>query len=646
MDPNWIASTYGERLRRSVADPAAEIGTGKPMDVTTAGFLTGSLGQLYAAPAASAVQVYQAASMWREDEENTARAKRWLEELKPKPATEGTLAQMIYSIGTIAPQAIAGYVGGSAVFGGLPFTGAAGAAGFSGAVQGTIAYDELRQKLDKETALKASLIIGGITGIGAAVPASLAGRGLSTDLIYTIAANTGLGMVERAGVSSTLARAGYSQLSKQYEAFDAEAMTADTILGLAFMGLSRRHYQAYGGLAELGREFEKRVEDVTPPTSFAAPHEIQMSAPSIRAAIQADYMTTGKVLTMLGLPVDGKSHMVGLQILGDTMEQIFLKGKRPGEIETAMFPVMEVAVHPDGSFVKPPQLLRAEAQTDAAIARGRSEVEKPEVIKPKPKEDYTPEQKRTLEALKSQTGYAEVGGRLLRDEATGDVTGRTSWVPKMEWWPDRPKGLTEKQAIAAMDKAAKGEPLTKREKRLVDYMLEMEAKTADPTSRYAEFVPTPAELLDAGIKVGDEQSAADIARIAMAGEKMGEAWLERKAIQHGDDYRNFMLDIMEANGERIIPETVGSREAGIATETADAARKYGAETGEKYVDGKTQDEILAASILGDNPDAVTINDKGEQVSLSDELKSINQEMKMIETENAAIREYLMCLRGL
>jgi diguanylate cyclase (GGDEF)-like protein len=78
-----------------------------------------------------------------------------------------------------------------------------------------------------------------------------------------------------------------------------------------------------------------------------------------------------------------------------------------------------------------------------------------------------------LEAMKGETGWAQVGGKVLRDATTDQVTGRTSWIPNSDWWPGRPKGLKEDEVHTAVDKALAGQPLRKREQSMVEYMTQV-----------------------------------------------------------------------------------------------------------------------------------------------------------------------------
>jgi hypothetical protein len=111
---------------------------------------------------------------------------------------------------------------------------------------------------------------------------------------------------------------------------------------------------------------------------------------------------------------------------------------------------------------------------------------KDEVIVPSPSTQATDtpmpvQAARDLASLKGEIGWAEKGGRILREQPKtveemrdkdfrGDVVGRTKWVPLSDFWPGRPdKKLTQRQADAAIDKAIKGEKLSPIEQRFIDY---------------------------------------------------------------------------------------------------------------------------------------------------------------------------------
>ncbi len=113
-----------------------------------------------------------------------------------------------------------------------------------------------------------------------------------------------------------------------------------------------------------------------------------------------------------------------------------------------------------------------------------------------------------LESMKGETGWAQEGGRLIRDPDTQAVTGRTGWVPNADWWAGRPKGLKEAQVHAAVDKALAGEALSKPEARMVQFM-------SDVHDERVAMAQTHAQLREAVPELAEQPAAAvDITLLA------------------------------------------------------------------------------------------------------------------------------------
>jgi hypothetical protein len=91
-----------------------------------------------------------------------------------------------------------------------------------------------------------------------------------------------------------------------------------------------------------------------------------------------------------------------------------------------------------------------------------------------------PEVRGELERMGGEAGWDEVGGRLLRDQ-DGNVTGRTRWIPRAEWWQGRPdpKRMNEKAVRETVRKALAGEPLSRGEQRMIDYLTEVAQRRVD-----------------------------------------------------------------------------------------------------------------------------------------------------------------------
>jgi len=99
------------------------------------------------------------------------------------------------------------------------------------------------------------------------------------------------------------------------------------------------------------------------------------------------------------------------------------------------------------------------------------------------------EHRQALEGARADIGWVQRGGTLMRDPRTaidpdspdahreGDVVGRTPWIGSDLWRhrPDAGGKVTEAEARLAIDKALAGEPMTARQKRFVQYVLNSEA---------------------------------------------------------------------------------------------------------------------------------------------------------------------------
>lgn len=108
-----------------------------------------------------------------------------------------------------------------------------------------------------------------------------------------------------------------------------------------------------------------------------------------------------------------------------------------------------------------------------------------------PAADFTDVHRGELGRLPGEVGWAERGGRMIRDRqdtgAGGEVVGRTQWVPKSDFWPryraNDPNPLTEAQAREAFRKFDAGEPLGKREQR---FMAEAHRSAAARAAEYMD----------------------------------------------------------------------------------------------------------------------------------------------------------------
>jgi GGDEF domain-containing protein len=128
------------------------------------------------------------------------------------------------------------------------------------------------------------------------------------------------------------------------------------------------------------------------------------------------------------------------------------------------------------SDVAPPfatQTSSAAATADQRVtvpAEAKTTVNAPNLLPGDATSELNEQQIASLEGMRNAGGWAQEGGRVLRDEA-GQVSGRTSWLPKQDWWQGRPHALSERATQRTIDKLLEGRPLAKRERDMADYLL-------------------------------------------------------------------------------------------------------------------------------------------------------------------------------
>lgn len=140
----------------------------------------------------------------------------------------------------------------------------------------------------------------------------------------------------------------------------------------------------------------------------------------------------------------------------------------------------------------------------------------------------------------TESGWWQEGGRVLRDEASGEVNGRTGWIPNAEWWPGRPGGYSAKQVQSIIAKAIAGEHLGGTQQRLVEYMTEVaDARVAnEPYLPHRGAFEGLDEHLHAG-NVQDEHETAMVTRLAL----IDEAAVDNLARHFEDDHAGFLREV-------------------------------------------------------------------------------------------------------
>ena len=121
-------------------------------------------------------------------------------------------------------------------------------------------------------------------------------------------------------------------------------------------------------------------------------------------------------------------------------------------------------------------------------------------------------------------GWSEKGGSLLRDER-GNVTGRTKWIARDEWWAAYKSAgngtLTEKEAKEQLKNAIDGKPLSAGGRRLIEFIREYHA---DQNSSLAEsgWLLDAVDLEDSGFDDLSEQERITAQLQAEASRDLGE----------------------------------------------------------------------------------------------------------------------------
>jgi hypothetical protein len=144
-----------------------------------------------------------------------------------------------------------------------------------------------------------------------------------------------------------------------------------------------------------------------------------------------------------------------------------------------------------------------------------------------------------LRAMADEAGWAQVGGRVVRDGDVdartgfqgGDVTGRTKWIPRADWWKGAPKqGGPEayKSAVVKLTNGAPVDALDANERRALEFMLgeiednmpglaaraaELNARTGVPVEVFQRLRSRATEMAHKSSLAGDKNKAAVAAEI-------------------------------------------------------------------------------------------------------------------------------------
>jgi hypothetical protein len=276
-------------------------------------------------------------------------------------------------------------------------------------------------------------------------------------------------------------------------------------------------------------------------------------------------------------------------------------------------PVAEAApVTQESSIPATPEAIDAAMVQNLTVARDvHAEVQaKIDYIDPRLE---NPEVRDWFDRMRTETGWVEEGGKVLRDGEDGAVIGRTKWIPNYEWWAGRPDSLNDADTVKAIDKALRGEKLNAKEKRMAQYLVDV----AQERVRSDDYWPSADELNVSGLADNDSMQVAMVAR---ASEFDADA-VERLAIQHENDDAAFMRGVKELlDGKDQDTQAGGSGRADQQTEV-----RAGAAAESQDVDAY---RARVEALTKEQPDLIArLDEAGQPVKLSDELEMIRKQAR-------------------
>ena len=487
----------------------------------------------------------------------------------------------------------------------------------------SVAEDMARKGVDAGTA----------QAIGAAQAAGL-GLGIWVPILGKTLAQRGL--VGGAGfnvVQGGATRAISAQLAEgtaaegDFKTFDPTALTLDVLLGAAFGGIAHINPR----MRAEGEAWQKRL------TEWGAklkPSEVDALA-TLR---QAQHLNAD---SMPGKPVDVADTNAHVDRMRQAIDD--LANDRPVNVEDMPAPRFEADAARAAEANAAVKAMQDEARAEGVVLE---ENVLPKVSPQETAPDIAdPVYRASIEAMANETGWAEVGGRMIRNE-DGSVS-RTAWVPNAEWWPGRPKELSEAKAKQAIQKALAGEPLKPAEQRLVDYMLDYARERVVPAMRVFEHMDEAdrAARFNELIENELETNVRDVADhdLVVRAAKIDESAVEKAATMYQNDDAAFMREVERIVYENEQPDqgakTDGGSQADAATsrqaKTAAAARS-GQEAGLDPI------ASAAARFAAENPDMpmfVGKNADGSDITTTpakwledadDAMRQANDDVKLFE----------------
>jgi hypothetical protein len=594
-----------------------------------------------------------------------------MKDSRADPKTYGAVAQGIHGIATILPVGIAGFAAGGPV----------GSVSAVGGFTGYDKYYDLRdQGVDHDTALKGAGITGVVMGLSAAL-APYYGQKLATQVATAVGMNVGAGMTERAGIGSVLEANGYDKVAEHYKTIDGTAMTADAILALGFVGLGRYAKSrrvvpneaiddAMAGIMAT-RERTTGGEIPTSPQAF--------DSEAARLASVTEQMMDGTPLHQIVTdpphpdttvnPKIGEDTIAGAKAMVEFTENAGKTIDVIDEVSTASQIIAEMDA-PARAAVEP----TVEVVTQKVGADTTAKLEGLDPwITPKTFEEKLYEFKNALLDLQQQFGWAEVGGKLLRQQEAGDlglgsgeVLGRTQWLPKADWWPGKPKSLTEKTGNDLVQKVLEGKTLTKADKAnlefLVGIMREQKKQKALGIEGKADEARPDAELETGMVERLAKIDEGLVESLATRFEDTDAFMKEvKKALDEFDaKQEEFKLtgqteaEIRAAEAARVKTEAEAKAKANAPSPDAfmltgsNRAADVGAAAGQKSmfdVTPESLDRARSEAILDQTPDMTIRLAPDQDVNAKEYLAKMDEEIRLAEADAPLYKVAVACALG-
>lgn len=409
------------------------------------------------------------------------------------------------------------------------------------------AEELVKQGVDAGPALTVGGIQGLFTAAGIRLPAAFGTR-LVTQLGTGAAGNVALGTTARYLSQQTLEATGHQEAAQSFEPLALDAVLVEAGMGALF-----------GGMAHMSGK--PRLGNVKESAPGRAADTVRWWMEGMKPSDKDAVLTLGNAVALekrsLGIPARPKDLDTHVQAMeqairqaaaGDTVDvagkviardmQIKPDPERPAQVEEAHKSILDMVGAVVGAGEDAPQAVRAPEQ----IAKRMAE----------------PGTRDALANMAREAGWEQEGGHIIRmteDPAHPDyaiVTGRTQWIPRADWWPERPAKLNEAQVKEAVRKALAGEKLSAKETRAVDYMLDV----VDRERRILPDLAGPDEVnrmadmarqsdMDAPVTRDTLAPVREVDIIQDALKRLGEDIVERVSIAHEGDRGGFVSELTD-----------------------------------------------------------------------------------------------------